>query len=45
MNYGVSGATVKQAKLGTPAGNPATITQIAYAEIKDTTTNTTTTAL
>ena len=45
MNYGVSGATVKQAKLATPAGNPATITQIAYAEIKDTTTNTTTTVL
>lgn len=45
MNYGVSGATVKQAKLAAPAGNPATITQIAYAEIKDTTTNTTTTVL
>lgn len=45
MNYGVSGAAVKQAKLATPAGNPATITQIAYAEIKDTTTNTTTTVL
>ena len=45
MNYGVSGATVKQAKLATPAGNPATITQIAYAEIKDTKTNTTTTVL
>ena len=45
MNYGVSGATVKQAKLAKPAGNLATITQIAYAEIKDTTTNTTTTVL
>ena len=45
MNYGVSGATVKQAKLAKPAGNPATITQIAYAEIKDTKTNTTTTVL
>ena len=42
MNYGVSGATVKQAKLATAVG---TVTQIAYAEIKDATTNTTTTVI
>ena len=36
MNYGVSGATVKQAKLKTAVGTaPNTITQIAYAEIED----------
>ena len=42
MNYGVSGATVKQAKLATAAG---TVTQIAYAEIKNATTNATTTVI
>ncbi len=36
MNYGVSGATVKQAKLKNQVGAaPNTITQIAYAEIED----------
>ena len=46
MNYGVSGATVKQAKLATPAGKSSNYYyKIAYAEIKDTTTNTTTTVL
>lgn len=36
MNYGVSGATVKQAKLKNQVGAaPNTITQIAYAEIDD----------
>lgn len=46
MNYGVSGATVKQAKLQTPIKvGTTTVSTIAYAEIKNTTTNTTTTVI
>lgn len=46
MNYGVSGATVKQAKLQTPITvGTTTVSTIAYAEIKNTTTNTTTTVI